>query len=145
MLHNSKILQTFDLSDQSAGLKKAQSVPGFFVLNPQQYDGGSIPSRKGDPAQGSDSGKGHRFHLASVKNLRNMETIPIKAISAEQIIYDLVTTDEASRMRQHLRDMLDAFLLPEDESRERKEVYGTYLALDRLIQRSALIQERRAG
>lgn len=65
------------------------------------------------------------------------------AISAERIINDLVSTNEVSRMREHLRELIDSYLLNEDDKKSRQEIYGTFLALDYTLRKSESISKER--
>lgn len=119
----------------------------FCPHNTRRYPYRSEPKGAQSPEIGLDTVKGNAVFCYPFLNLSKMSktisgaTAPPLAISAEKIIKDLVSTDETSRMRQHLRDMLDSYLLSEDEASFRKEIYGTYLALDSLLVKS---EERRA-
>jgi len=66
----------------------------------------------------------------------------LSAISADEILSDLLITDDISRMRQHLRQALDNYLLSEEELRIKKQVYSTFLALDVMLCKSESIKER---
>jgi len=74
-----------------------------------------------------------------------VKTAPL-AISAEKIIYDLVTSDEISNLRSDLKEMLHYYLLQEDDSHFRRKVYASYLTLDMMLQKTEqLTQERRVA
>lgn len=73
---------------------------------------------------------------------------PIGSMDADQIIEDLILTDEMPRMRMHLRSMADSYLLAEDEASYRHNVWDTYKALDILLARIENLKrdkERRAA
>ena len=117
---------------------------GHFLC-PTQY-GGSVLLNVGvsphSPVEGFGSRKGTTaFYLGPTLKIFAMPSNSTStkcaslAITAETILNDLVTTDEISRMRQHLRDMLDAYLLDEDDSKYRHDIYSTYMALDILLTR----------
>lgn len=57
------------------------------------------------------------------------------SISLEQIHPDLIQSDEIQAMRSHLREMIDSFLLSEDTSDLRRDVYSTFLSLDAYLNR----------
>ena len=119
---------------------------GIFYLCPQNTRHCpylSKPKGAQSPGEGLDKVKGNAVFYCPFLNLSKMSKnspcvtdTSLGYFTPEEIIRDLVTTDETSRMRQHLRDMLDSYLLSEDESIFRKEIYGTYLALDTLLCKS---------
>ena len=83
------------------------------------------------------------FIWPHVKNLRKMKTISNGRISPEQILNDLLDTDEISRMRQHLRDMIDAYLLSEDEHDYPEQVYTTFQTIDELLKNLVRFEQGR--
>lgn len=119
---------------------------GLFLC-PSKYCGGfhSFPVTGGPDQEPCKRVEPSLLFWLNAKYLVSMKNDSICVSTPQQIIEDLVTTDEASRMRDHLREMLDAYLLSEDDSRCRHEVYGTYLAIDRLIRRVELMEERRVA
>ena len=138
----------FALSNQLSG-QPAQILEGLFFC-PTRYGGGYLTSRKGNPEIGFDSVRGHRFTIgSSVKNYLIMNNLnPIGSMDADQIIEDLILTDEMPRMRMHLRSMADSYLLAEDEASYRHGVWGSYMALDILLARIENLKrekERRAA
>lgn len=63
------------------------------------------------------------------------ETINIQ-ITADDLVKDIIMSDDLPTMRQHLRDMADAFLLSDEEGDFRKRVYSTYMNLDNFLART---------
>jgi len=140
----SNIVLIFVVSDQSVGSEMARNSRAFFncplhttVVCFRPF-GETL--RKDLTAETATA-----FIWPNVKKLRSMKNDSIGIFTPQQIIEDLVTTDEASRMRDHLREMLDAYLLSEDDSRCRHEVYGTYLAIDGMMRRMELMDKRKAA
>lgn len=144
MMAINKIFYIFVLSILNSGAVGSPKKADFFIVRSKigvvppyaSYNGWLIPGT------GIDNGKGDSVFCCPVLKLIKMsKNVPgatgtSSAISAEAIIYDLVSTDEIPRMRQHLRDMLDSYLLSEDEASFRRGIYGTYLALDNLLVKS---------
>lgn len=60
----------------------------------------------------------------------NFQTTP------EELVHDIILSDELPRMRQHLREMADAFLLSDEDANFRREVYATYANLDHFLART---------
>lgn len=154
MLCRNKIFPIFGLRNSNTGAYNRPIIGHF--LCPAQY-GGSVLLSAGvsphSPGKGFRSRKGTTaFYLvptlkilAMRSNLPSAKCTPL-AISAETILNDLLTTDEIARMRQHLRIMLDSYLLGEDDRRSREQVYGTYLAFDFMLCKSEyLVNERRTA
>jgi hypothetical protein len=54
----------------------------------------------------------------------------------EELVKDIILSDELPRMRQHLREMADAFLLSDEDANYRREVYDTYANLDHFLART---------
>jgi len=76
------------------------------------------------------------------------EVISIPAITAEELVKDVILSDELPTMRQHLREMADAFLLTDEVGEYRHKVYCTYMNLDHFLagaERLAKFQERKAS
>lgn len=147
-----KILPIFGLRNSTNGAHNRPEKGHF--LCPVQY-GGSVLLSDGvsphSPVEGFRSRKGTTaFYLvptlkklAMRSNSTSAKSTPL-AISAERILNDLLETDEIARMRQHLRDILDSYLLGEDDRNSREQVYGTYLAIDFMLRKSeSLMKERR--
>lgn len=67
--------------------------------------------------------------------------------TAEEIITDLILSDNLLRMRCHLKEMMEAYLLDEDDRNFRNGALMTYKALDLLLVRAESLKcdkERRA-
>ena len=151
MLYRNKIFPIFGLRNSTNGAYNRPRQGHF--LCPIQY-GGSVLLSDGvsphSPVEGFRSRKGTTaFYLApTLKKLamRSNSTsgkATSTAITAATILSDLLITDEVSRMRQHLRNMLDCYLLEEEDQNNRKQVYGTFLALDfMLVNSNSLTEER---
>ena len=151
MLYRNKIMPIFEVTNS---ITRAHIHPkqGHFLC-PTQY-GGSVLLSVGEsphsPGEGLVNGKGTTVLylgptlkiFAMTSNSPSTKCASL-AIAAETILNDLVTTDEISRMRQHLRDMLDAYLLSEDDQDSRREVYGSFLAFDYLLRNSEHISKER--
>jgi len=60
---------------------------------------------------------------------------PIGLLSPEQILNDLMISDDLPAMRNNLREMMEQYLLREDDARYRHAVFGTYKVLDILLSR----------
>ena len=137
----------FALSNQLSG-QPAQILEGLFFC-PTRYGGGYLTSRKGNPEIGFDSVRGHRFLIGHCQKSSIMNNLnPVGPMDADQIIEDLILTDEMPRMRMHLRSMADSYLLAEDEASYRHGVWDTYKALDILLARIENLKrekERRAA
>ena len=71
------------------------------------------------------------FIMRATNDESAIGTIP--AISANEVIERLIMSDDLTNMRQNLRAMADAYLLSEDDTRFRQEVYSTYQDLDRIL------------
>jgi len=154
MLYGNTILSIFEVTNSITRAQYRPELRGHFLC-PVQY-GGSVLLSDGEsphsPGEGLVNGKGTTVLylvptikiFAMTSNLPSGKTASL-VISAEEILHDLLTTDEVSRMRQHLRDMLDAFLLSEDDQISRKEIYGTFQALDFMLRKFELMEERRVA
>jgi hypothetical protein len=60
------------------------------------------------------------------------ETINIQ-ITAEDLVKDIIMSDQLPRMREHLREMADAFVLSDFDPVFRRTVYSTYYNLDHFL------------
>jgi hypothetical protein len=60
----------------------------------------------------------------------------VPAVTPEQLVADIILSDELPTMRQHLREMAEAFLLTDEDAETRHRVYGTYANLDRFLART---------
>jgi hypothetical protein len=71
----------------------------------------------------------------------------IGLLSPNKIIDDLILSDDLPKMRCHLREMADAYILSEDDPNYRRSVYATYQVLDILLSRVEKItnKDRRAA
>ena len=54
-------------------------------------------------------------------------------ITADKLVKDIIMSDELPTMRQHLREMADAFLLTDEDAETRRRVYDTYANLDHFL------------
>lgn len=73
---------------------------------------------------------------------------PVGIMDSDQIIDELLVTDEMPRLRMLLRSMADSYLLAEDEASYRHSVWDCYKALDTLLERVEQLKrekERRAA
>lgn len=152
MLCGHKILSIFEVTNS---ITRAHNRPtaGHFLC-PIQY-GGSVLLNEGEsphsPGEGLVNGKGTTVYylVSTLKKLAMTSNSPSgnatsTAIMATTILNDLLITDDVSRMRQHLRNMLDCYLLEEEDRNNRRQVYGTFLALDfMLVKSNSLVVERR--
>ena len=70
-----------------------------------------------------------------------------KTLTAEQIIETIQTAGDLPKMRRHLREMTDAFLLSDEDIQSRQAVHCTYLELDNILKLALMYQpeERRAS
>ena len=68
-------------------------------------------------------------------------------ITSDDLVTDIILSDELPRMRQHLRVMADAYLLSEDEPHYRHNVFSTYMNLDNFLEKAELLRRKkdRAG
>jgi hypothetical protein len=60
-------------------------------------------------------------------------------VTPEQLISDIILSDEISTMRQHIRAMADSYLLSEDETDYRQKVFSTYMVLDTFLAKTEKI------
>jgi hypothetical protein len=63
--------------------------------------------------------------------------------TSEQIVEGLLRADELPTMRQHLRVMADTYLLQEDESHYRRQVFESYMALDIMLKKVEMLSPKR--
>ena len=54
-------------------------------------------------------------------------------MTAEELVMDIIHSDELPVMRQHLREMADAFLLTDEDAEYRRKVFDTYANLDNFL------------
>lgn len=72
----------------------------------------------------------------------------LPALTPDELVADIIKSDELPIMRQHLREMADAFLLTDEDAEYRRRVYCTYANLDHFLSRTESFvksQERRAS
>jgi hypothetical protein len=56
-----------------------------------------------------------------------------KVITPEDLVKDIIMSDQLPRMREHLREMADAFVLSDFDPTFRRLVYSTYYNLDHFL------------
>lgn len=56
-----------------------------------------------------------------------------KATTALEIIESILATDKPENIRKHLREMVDSYLLAENEANYRESIYATYMNLDKFL------------
>lgn len=54
-------------------------------------------------------------------------------ITADDLVKDIIMSDQLPRMREHLREMADAFVLSDFDPVFRRTVYSTYYNLDHFL------------
>ena len=114
---------------------------GYFYSSPHNGDG-PFTSRKGYPETGTDSVNGHRFFIGLMsKNVSIMNKPSIGLLTPEQIISDLLLSDDMQNLRKDLRLMVDCYLLHEDERHYRKSVHASFLILDMMLAQVENIQQ----
>ena len=117
-------------------------IPRGHFLCSIQYGGGPFTSRKGDPEQGSVSVNGHRFFIGLLtKTCLIMNKPTLGLLTPEQIISDLLLSDDMQNLRKDLRLMVDCYLLHEDERHYRKSVHASFLILDMILAQVENIQQ----
>lgn len=140
MLYRNKILSIFAPSS-FVRAEWPENVRAIFLA--PKISGVALPSVSYNdllsPDKGLDNGEGDTVFLLPVLKLIEMSKTlsgaigSSLAISAESIIQDLILTDDLKKMRCHLRDLADSYLLSEDDPAYRRSVYSTYMALDTLL------------
>ena len=65
----------------------------------------------------------------------------IGLLTPEQIISDLLLSDDMQNLRKDLRLMVDCYLLHEDERHYRKSVHASFLILDMMLAQVENIQQ----
>lgn len=60
----------------------------------------------------------------------------IPDVTPEQLVADIILSDELPTMKQPLREMAEAFLLTDEDAETRHKVYGTYANLDHFLART---------
>jgi hypothetical protein len=114
---------------------------GLFYFSPLQYGGGYLRGRRTpSPVDGFSSVSATAFLLAQNLNIIAMLSkstgaigTTLGALSPEEILNDVIHSDDPQRLRQHLRCMADAYLLTEDEAGYRHSVFATYMVLDAML------------
>ena len=98
-----------------------------------------VTERTRSPDAGLDTVKGNAvFHYLVLKYFIMSEialsaSAQDQADQAKEIIEGLLLTNEPNTLRNHLRMMIDSYLLSEDEAKYRDQVYNTYRNLDHAL------------
>ena len=66
-------------------------------------------------------------------NSENNSTAINNQVTPEQLISDILLSDEPLNLRQHLTDMAFAYMLDEDERKCKMDVFATYKVLDTFL------------
>lgn len=62
-----------------------------------------------------------------------MSEVKSTQITADDLVKDIIMSDQLPRMREHLREMADAFVLSDFDPVFRRTVYSTYYNLDHFL------------
>jgi hypothetical protein len=137
-IQNNRILAVLNFVNGACTCPKRR---GLFLLSPHRYGGGVLRENKIlSPVDGFSSVSATAFLLVQNQNIIAMLSkstsaigTPIGQSTSDQIIKDLLLTDDITRMRQHLLSMAESYVLSEDEQKYRRDVYSTYKALDIML------------
>ena len=133
-----KILFTFVLVKSIIRVCKGPVFSGHFLCS-LQYGGGFLSCRfPVGPNEGLDSERGHRFLFVPMSKtslkMKNVTGVSAQvAISADEIIKKLFDSDFTDDLRTDLREMIDAYLLSEDETDYRDQRHSSFLWIDSLL------------
>lgn len=65
----------------------------------------------------------------------NNSTTIEKDLTPDQLISDILLSDEPKKLRHDLREMMDVYLLEEDESKFRYSVYASFMGMDSFLEK----------
>jgi len=94
------------------------------------------------PVEGASKGRGGIPFLLPPHNLLKMlknstnaigTNLPIGTNPSQKIINELLVSDDTDHLRDHLRTMLDTFLLEEHDMALRRKVFASFKTIDRML------------
>jgi len=120
-------------------------ITGYFILGPLHRRHCSYRDnlkRLQGPVAGLDTVKSDAVFHCSFLNLSKMSknatlapatNLPIGINPSQKIINELLVSDDMDHLRDHLRTMLDTFLLEEHDMTLRRKVFASFKTIDRVL------------